>query len=178
MTDGSPSIQPSNRAGLRAVAMATQRPLSFGDSYSCPACRHGQISAITLMDAFSCDFCRHIFTADLANQTVRVEDSTQPMVWRWVDHRWQDAYRGDAELSGAVWLVALTLSILPPGLVWLSSHTFPAVPGSVWAWFPLLWAGLAFLIHGGLVAWLLVEHYQLPGYVALKVRLSRRWNPR
>jgi hypothetical protein len=151
-----------------------QRSLDSGGHYLCPVCRHGQISAIVLMDAFSCSFCRHIFTVDYPNQSVRVEDSSQPMVWRWTGHKWLMAHQVDGDLSIVVWVVATVIAILPPTLIWLSSHTFPPMPGTVWYWFPLVWVTLAFLAHATLVGWLLVEHYQLPLYVALKVRL-RMW---
>lgn len=149
-----------------------RRTLSYQESYLCPVCRHGQISAIALMDAFSCNFCRHIFTADLPNQSVRVEDSSQPMSWRWNGHSWQTLYQLDVDLTAVVWLVGLVLVLLPPTLIWLSSHTFPPLHGSAWYWFPSVWIGLTFVLHLGFVSWLLAEHYQFPLYVACKVRLQ------
>ncbi len=147
--------------------------LNYQDTYVCPVCRHGHISAIALMDAFACDFCRHIFTANLRDQSIRVEDSSQPMTWRWNGQSWQAANRVDQDLSFIVWLVGVALVALPPTLIWLSSHTFPPMRGSAWYWFPTVWVSLAFFSHFSFVAWLLVEHYQLPIYVAGKVRLQR-----
>jgi rubredoxin len=151
-----------------------RHPLNYQDTYICPVCRHGHISAIALMDAFACDFCRHIFTANLPEQLIRVEDSSQPMTWRWNGQTWKVANRLDQDLTFMVWLVGAALVVLPPSLIWLSSHTFPPMRGSIWYWFPTFWVGLAFITHFLFVAWLLVEHYQWPIYVAGKVRLQMR----
>jgi rubredoxin len=151
---------------------AQVRYLEMNDSYICPICRHGHLSPIVLMDAYSCNFCRHIFTADLSEQTIRVEDSSQPTTWRWLGTKWQATNQIDVDLTIAVWLVGAIISILPPTLIWLSSHTFPPMEGTSWYWFPTVWIALSFSIHFLMVAWLLVEHYQLPFYVALKVRLG------
>lgn len=146
--------------------------LNYQDTYLCPICRHGKISAITLMDAFACNFCRHIFTANLTSQTIQVEDSSYPMTWRWTGRNWQSANQIDVDLTIVIWLVGTALVVLPPMLIWLSSHTFPPLPGSAWYWFPTIWMSLAFCLHFVFVAWLLMEHYQLPLYVACKVRLN------
>jgi hypothetical protein len=146
--------------------------LNYQDTYICPVCRHGHISAIALMDAFACDFCRHIFTINLRDQSIRVEDSSQPMTWRWNGKSWQSTNRVDQDLSFIVWLVGAALVGLPPTLIWLSSHTFPPMRDSIWYWFPTIWVSLAFFSHFLFVAWLLVEHYQWPAYIAGKVRLQ------
>lgn len=151
--------------------IAELRSLNYQETYICPVCRHGSITALTLMDAFACDFCRHIFTADLRNQSVRVEDSSQPMTWRWNGRTWKTTHQVDADLTIIIWLVGSALVILPPGLIWLSSHTFPPLESSGWSWFPSIWVGLTFFLHFFFVSWLLVEHYQLPLYVACKIRL-------
>lgn len=148
------------------------RPLAYQDTYGCPVCRHGQISAIALMDAFACSFCRHIFTANLAEQSLRVEDSPQPMGWRWNGTRWKPLRHSDVDIAALLWSIGTALVVLPPTLVWLSSHTFPPLPGSAWAQFPLIWVGLTFGLHFTFVAWLLAEHYQVPLYVTTKVRLG------
>lgn len=149
-----------------------RRALNYEETYLCPVCRHGQISALALMDAFACNFCRHIFTADLRDQSVRVEDSSQPMTWRWNGLNWQGLHQIDLDLSIVIWLVGAVLVVLPPTLIWFSSHTFPPMEGSDWYWFPTVWVSLAFLCHFTLVSWLLVEHYQVSFYVACKVRLQ------
>ncbi|WP_197985004.1 hypothetical protein [Leptolyngbya sp. Cla-17] len=151
---------------------AERRILEMNGSYICPVCRHEDLEAIVLMDAYSCHFCRHIFTANLSEQTVRVEDSSQPATWRWIGTKWQAMNKADVDLTITVWFVGAVISILPPTLVWLSSHTFPPLEGSGWYWFPAVWIALSFSIHFLMVAWLLVEHYQLPAYVSLKVRLG------
>lgn len=154
----------------KAQRIVDRRTLNYQETYVCPICRHGQISAIALMDAFSCNFCRHIFTANLSDQLVRVEDSSQPMTWHWNGRNWQAANQINVDLTITIWLVGALLVVLPPGLIWLSSHTFPPLPGSVWYWFPTIWIGLTFCFHFLFVAWLLAEHYQIPVYVAFKIR--------
>ena len=162
----------SSASSKVATAPAERRTLNYQETYLCPVCRHGQISALTLMDAFSCSFCRHIFTANLHEQSVHVEDSSQPMTWRWTGRNWQAANQIDMDLTIVIWLVGVALVVLPPSLVWLSSHTFPPMAGSAWYWFPTVWVGLAFFSHLSFVAWLLAEHYQVPFYVAGKVRVQ------
>ena len=165
--DASQSVNPVN-----------SHPLDYQGTYLCPVCRHGQISAIALMDAFACNFCRHIFTADLNHQSIRVEDSSQPLTWRWNGRTWQTLYQVDADLTAVIWFVGAALVILPPTLVWLSSHTFPPAPGSLWYWFPTVWVSLAFLSHLFFVSWLLAEHYQFAPYISSKVRLQTLFRPR
>jgi hypothetical protein len=171
MTQPAPEQYDHSNAKSRVMAIADHNDLNYQGVYTCPICRHGQISALTLMDAFACNFCRHIFTANLQNQSVQVVDSSQPMSWRWNGRTWQVAYRDDFNLTLVIWLVAVVLVALPTGIVWLSAHTFPPLPGSPWSWFPVVWMGCTFLVHFFLVAWLMAEHYQLPIYVSGKIRL-------
>lgn len=145
------------------------RQLSLQDSYTCPICRHGQISGMTLMDTLACNFCRHIFTANLTEQSVQVVDSSQPMTWRWTGRRWQAAYRDDLNLALALWLIAFVLATVPSGMVWLSAYIFPPLPNSNWAWFPLFWVGCTFTAHLLMAGWLLAEYYQLPFYMTGKI---------
>lgn len=154
-----------------AARSSEWRSLNYQETYICPVCRHGQILPLTLMDAFACDFCRHIFTANLRDQTLRVEDSSQPTTWRWTGRTWQAAHQLNLDLTITIWLASIALVVLPPSLIWLSSHTFPPLEGSRWSWFPTVWVSLAFTLHFLFVTWLLVEHYQVPFYVACKVRL-------
>lgn len=148
--------------------------LSYDGTYVCPVCRHGQISGLTLMDAFACSFCRHIFTANLETQSVQVVDSSQPMTWRWNGHNWHAAYRDDPNLTLLIWFIGIVLITLPASIVWLSAYLFPPLPGSTWSWFPSVWLGFTFGVHLLMVGWLLAEHYQLPIYVANRIRL-RGW---
>ncbi|MBD2018640.1 hypothetical protein H6F43_00380 [Leptolyngbya sp. FACHB-36] len=157
-----------------AARSSEWRSLNYQETYICPVCRHGHILPLTLMDAFACDFCRHIFTANLRDQTLRVEDSSQPTTWRWTGRMWQAAHQLNLDLTITIWLASIALVVLPPSLIWLSSYTFPPLEGSRWSWFPTVWVSLAFTLHFLFVTWLLVEHYQVPLYVAGKVRL-RQW---
>ncbi len=166
------SGQRRSESGRSELLRSLGTELAYHNTYLCPVCRHGQITALCMMDAFACDFCRHIFTANLAAQTLRVEDSVQPMVWRWNGRRWQSANQGDVDLTITVWVLSVTLALLPSLLVWLPSHIFPPAAGSRGHWVPGLWLGLTFAIHGMMALWLLVEHYQLPGYVMVRLRLQ------
>ncbi len=159
--------------------LAAERPLSYDEPYLCPVCRHGQISSLVLMDAFACNFCRHIFTANLTEQTVQVVDSSQPMSWRWNGRNWRLAYQlNDSNLTVLIWLIGAVLVILPSALVWLSAYTFPPLPGSPWAWFPMVWVGCTLLTHLLMVLWLLAEYYQFSPYISSKVRLQLLLNRR
>jgi hypothetical protein len=166
-------MKPDDLFGDRNSPMSTgPSRLTYQATYLCPVCRHGQISAITLMDAFACNFCRHIFTANLEEQSIRVEDSSQPMVWRWNGYTWKAANQLDGELTWVIWIVGTGLVFLPASLIWLSSHTFPPMQGNDWYWFPSVWVGLTFFCHFLFVAWLLAEHHQFPAYVTYKVQLQ------
>jgi hypothetical protein len=163
----------SQRSGKAQSALSLSRPqrlLSYQDVYLCPICRRGKIEALTLMDAFACNFCRHIFTANLREQSVHVEDSSQPMTWRWTGRTWQAANQPDRDLTTIIWLVGSTLMIMPPTLIWLTYHIFPPLDGSTWQQFPMVWVGVTFTLHFLLVAWLLAEHHQVPFYIMWKVR--------
>jgi len=159
------------RPSKRSLQSFEGNTFNYQGQYECPICRHGQISELTLMDAFACNFCRHIFTANLADQSVQVVDSSQPMSWRWNGRNWQTAYRDDVNLTLVIWLIGGVLVALPSAIVWLSAHTFPPLPGSPWAWFPMVWVACTFVVHFSLVLWLLIEHYQLPFYISMKIRL-------
>lgn len=148
--------------------------LSYQGDYTCPVCRHGQISALTLTEAFACNFCHHIFTADLDKQVIQVADSSQPMAWRWNGRTWKGVHQRDSELTIVLWLIGIALVILPAFLVWLSAHTFPPLEGSSGSWFPRVWIGLTFVSHLAFVGWLIAEVYQFPLYAVVKVKM-RRW---
>ncbi|HEY9640263.1 MAG TPA: hypothetical protein V6C57_07255 [Coleofasciculaceae cyanobacterium] len=145
--------------------------LSYQGTYICPVCRHGQIAELTLMDAFACNFCRHIFTANLPTQSVQVVDSSQPMSWRWNGRQWQSAYRDTPSLTLIVWFISTVLVTLPASIIWLSSAIFPPLSGSTGSWFPQVWIACTLGIHSLMVGWLLVEHYQLPLYIATRIRI-------
>lgn len=169
-----PAFRSSPDSKSKHSSASETNSLSYQDSYLCPICRHGRITGLTLMDAFACNFCRHIFTANLSMQTVQVVDSSQPMSWRWTGRNWQVAYRDDPSLTIVIWLIGTVLVTLPSLIVWLSTYLFPPLPGSRWDWLPGAWLGCTFGIHLLMVSWLLAEHYQIPIYIASRVRL-RGW---
>jgi len=165
------SSKPSSKAQPPSALPSDSTSLNYQDSYTCPVCRHGQISAMTLMDAFACSFCRHIFTANLPTQSIQVVDSSQSMSWRWNGRKWQSVYQDAPSLTLIVWLIGTLLGVLPGSIVWLSSVLFPPLPTSTWSRFPQIWVVCTFGIHLLMVSWLLVEHYQLPLYVATRIRV-------
>ncbi|MDA0672620.1 MAG: DUF2396 family protein [Cyanobacteria bacterium] len=163
-----PDVPPSGSAASAA------RPLTLGDRVRCPLCRQGQLEALVLMDAFACDFCRHILAADLAKQQVQVVDSSQTMTWVWTGRGWRSLQRPDTRLTPLVWITAGLLLALPGGVIALSSYVLPPLNPSPGLTFGQIWACLTFACHAMIVLWLLAEHYQVPLYVALKVRLLRQ----
>lgn len=143
-------------------------PLNYQGMYSCPVCRRGQISAMTLMDAFGCDVCHHIFTANLQRQSVRVVDTSPALSWRWDGRKWKPSHRADVELSPWVWLAAIAFVMLPTVIIGTAGYIFPPLPGSSWQWFPLVWMAIAFLAHLSGVVWLVLEYYEVPSLMALR----------
>ncbi|MEA5462668.1 hypothetical protein [Leptothoe sp. PORK10 BA2] len=149
------------------------RPLNYHDTYTCPVCRHGELSVLILTDAFACSFCRHIFTANLEAQSLQMLDGTRPMVWFWTGQRWRQNGRTDARVAAIVWLFALAISCLPALLVIASNYMFPPIDGAGVTRFSVIWTVATLLAHAGIVLWLIAEHYQWPWYVATKIRFSR-----
>ncbi|MEM9002400.1 MAG: hypothetical protein AAGE59_02615 [Cyanobacteria bacterium P01_F01_bin.86] len=157
------------------MAIQAQRPLELGDSYPCPVCRHGQISSLILTEAFACNFCRHILSVDLKQQQVQVVDSTQSITWAWNGQRWRVVHDNrSADVSGLVAFTAIVLVVLPPSLVWLAGFIFPPLSPTSQIPFSTFWALLVLVAHLSLVLWLLGEYYQIPFYIAAKVRLFHR----
>lgn len=157
------------------MANQFQRPLNLGDSYPCPVCRHGTVRALVLTDAFACNFCRHILAADLHKQQVQVVDSTQAIIWSWSGQRWRvvSANRS-ADMSFLVVFTAAVLVLLPASLVWLSGYVFPPASPATPMPFSSMWAVLTLFAHLALVLWMVGEYYQIPFYIAVKVRLFRQ----
>ena len=149
----------------------SSQSLNYEGVYICPICRHGEISALTLMDAFACNFCRHIFTANLREQSLQVVDNSHPLTWRWTGNTWRAAHDVHADQTILLWFVGLILICLPPTLVGLASYMFPPLDDQM-SMVPTLWTSLTFLLHFLLVAWLIAEHYQFPAYVSCKIRLQ------
>ncbi|MBE9032142.1 hypothetical protein IQ266_20595 [filamentous cyanobacterium LEGE 11480] len=147
--------------------------MTFNDEYECPICRHGKLAGITLMDAYACSFCRHIFTANLSEQIVRVEDSSTPMAWRWSGKRWRSVQSTNADLTLVVWICCIAVIVLPPVVVWVPAQIFPPLEGSKGAWFPNAWFVAIVVAHLTIGGWLLSEHYQWRPYVMLRDRMQR-----
>jgi len=156
------------------MAPQNQRPLSLSDSYPCPICRQGSIQAITLTEAFACEFCRHIMSVNLPEQQVQVVDSSQPLTWLWNGYQWKLS-RGEKaeELSALVIFTAIVLTIIPATLVWLSGTVFPPLSPSSRLSFSAVWSLITLLAHSAFVLWLIGEYYQIPLYIAAKVRVLR-----
>ncbi|MFG3816668.1 hypothetical protein [Limnothrix redekei] len=155
----------------RELGWSVLAPLDDRDQHPCPICRHGQIQPMPMMeDAWACDFCRHLFTLDLQSRILRVEDSTQPLQWRWLGRSWQPVRYSNEALTPTIWLLAVILAIGPVGLIGLSQYLFPPLPGSRSVGFGQGWLISAAIGHFILAAWLVLEHYQWPLYVSLKLR--------
>lgn len=156
------------------MALTTERPLNLDDSFPCPICRQGKIEALVLTEAFACEFCRHILSADLPAQQVQVVDSSQPLTWLWNGQRWR-LTRGDnaQELSVLVLLTAAVLIVIPAGIVWLSGTLFPPLHQTNAVPFSTVWALVTLGAHLAFVLWLIGEYYQIPFYVAAKIRILR-----
>ena len=149
------------------------RTLNYHDTYTCPVCRHGELSVLTLTDAFACSFCRHIFTANLENQSLQMLDGVQPMVWFWTGQRWRQSGRPDGHVAVVVWGFALAIACIPALLVMASNYMFPPIDSGGISQFSVIWTAATLLAHAGIVLWLIAEHYQWPWYVTTKIRLHR-----
>lgn len=150
-----------------------QTRLTLQDSYSCPICRHGTLSSMAMMDAFSCSFCRHIFTVNLTEQVLQVEDQIPKNVWRWQGDRWGTLKARDVDLSILVWVIGVFLVTIPSGVIWLGAYVFPPTGGLMWTSFSVVWGAITFSAHLLIAVWLLFEHYQLPSYVAARIVVDR-----
>jgi hypothetical protein len=140
--------------------------------YPCPVCRCGQISTLPLMDAMACQFCRHIFTANLEKQQIQTADRQPPLVWRWNGKKWSGAHIEGVETSWGYWLLGLAFVVLPSTLLGITAYTRPPVSGIPLSWLPIVWTGLAFLLHLAIIIWLVIEFYQFPVWAYLKTRLQ------
>jgi len=138
-------------------------------TYTCPVCRHGQISSLILMDAFACNLCQHIFSVNWEQQLLQMADSQIPLTWHWNGRAWQGENRPGVTLGWEYVFLGLLFALLPPMLIALSAYLFPPLPGSPLFWFPWVWAGLAFLTHFTCLLWLVAEYYQFPVLLYLKI---------
>ena len=150
-------------------------PLSDYGTYTCPVCRHGQISAMPLMEeTFACNFCRHIFVANLEKQLLKMADSQLPLTWCWDGHSWKGVYREGLEPAWVYWLAGAAFVIFPPTLVGVAGYLFPPIPESPLAWLPAFWTGLTLSLHLAFILWLVVQYYQFPVFLYLRA-LTQRW---
>lgn len=138
--------------------------------YPCPVCRLNQLKAMPLMDAMACDCCRHIFIPDLDRQQLKMADRHPPLTWHWNGKTWKGAHLEGIEWGWMSWILALGFVLLPTTIIGLSAYTFPPEPGSTLSWLPIAWTGLTFLSHLTIVMWLVVEFYQFPIRVYLRMR--------
>jgi hypothetical protein len=167
-------LLPTLAACVMPMAPQKQRSLNLDETYPCPVCRQGQLQAIVLTEAFACEFCRHILSVDLQEQQVRVVDSSQPLTWLWNGRHWKLSRNNQPdELSALVMGTAIVLTTVPAGLIWLSGALFPPLQPSSQLSFSEIWALITLLAHAAFVVWLIGEYYQIPVYIAAKVRILR-----
>jgi hypothetical protein len=129
-------------------------------TYPCPACRLGQIQALSMMEAMACNTCRHIFTANLERQRLLTVDRSPPLVWHWNGRNWIGAHVQGVHLDWKYGLSAIAFVLLPPALIGLSALA-TAADDSL-SPISIVWTGLTFLLHLALVGRLLLGFYQFP----------------
>jgi hypothetical protein len=153
--------------------LSKTRSFNLQETFPCPICRKGQVQSMVMMETLSCSFCRHIFSADLPKQILRVEDTIPKSVWTWQGDRWTSLHLADVDLTLLVWFTSIFIMVVPATVLGLSAYMFPPIGGLQWNSFSVVWSVLTFGSHSTISAWLLVEHYQLPGYVAAKITIQR-----
>ena len=164
-------MQPNNRTPNRFNRLS--RSFNLQDTYPCPICRNGTVQSMVMMETLSCSFCRHIFSADLSSQILRVEDRLPKSSWIWNRDRWTTQIPRDSDLTYLVWFTSAFLIIIPALIIGLSAYVFPPIGGLKLNSFSTVWGAMTLGIHSLIAAWLLVEHYQLPSYVAAKITIDR-----
>lgn len=153
----------------RGSSVAEAKRLTYEESYRCPACASGDLSAIALMDIFACDFCRHMFTANLTNQSIQLADSLQPMAWQWNGWRWQTAQQSSTA-AALIWTFTSGLTLAPVAIIALSNYIFPPLESTG---FPIMWTMLTLACHSVMSIWLLAEYHRWPWYISSRIRLGR-----
>jgi hypothetical protein len=152
--------------------------LRYEDNYPCPFCRQGQIRCLYLMEVFSCDLCDRIFSANLAQQTLKLETGVGPRAkqWYWCGDRWRSRRQSASELIVGLQLLSIVIILLPAALIGISGYMFPPLPTQQSIGFPVLWTALTGASHLAIVLWFWLEYYQISVWVILRVRLQRwRW---
>ncbi len=165
-------MQPNNSLPNRRFNRLS-RSFNLQDPYPCPICRKGTVQTMVMMDTLSCSFCRHIFSADVSSQTLQVEDTLPKSTWIWSRDRWATQTARSPDLTYLVWFTAAFLTIIPALIIGLPAYVFPPIGGLQGNSFSVVWTELTLGIHCLIAAWLLVEHYQLPSYVAAKITIDR-----
>lgn len=148
--------------------------LSLDGIYTCPVCRYGKISALTLMDAFACNFCQHIFSAEIEQQSVKMADTSSGLGWYWNGRSWQ-ASNNSVKIGWEIQLASAAFVLLPTILMGLAAYIFTPVSGSALSWFPVVWTGLVFLSHFGILVSIFVDYYQFPLGLYLKALGRNAW---
>lgn len=141
--------------------------------YPCPVCRLERLKAIPLMEAMGCDGCRHIFTINWEKRQLKTVDRQPPMTWHWNGRNWKGAHLEGVEWGWISWLFAVGLVFFPTTIIGMAVYTFPPEPGSTLSWLPVAWIGLTFLSHLGIIGWLVMEFYQFPVWIYLRVRCQQ-----
>jgi hypothetical protein len=148
--------------------------LSLEGIYTCPVCRYGEISALALMDAFACNFCQHILSAEIERQSVKMADVSSGLGWYWNGRSWQ-ASSNSVQIGWEIKLASVAFVLLPTTLMGLAAYIFPPIPGSAFSWFPLVWTGLTFFCHLGILISIFVDYYQFPLGLYLRAVGRNAW---
>ncbi len=143
------------------------------DIYPCPLCRRGQLRQIVLMDAMGCNFCNHIFTANLEQQILTIADNQLPLSWRWHGNKWKNVRKEGVNIGLGYLILGTIIVLLPTFIIACSVYIFPPLPGSRLSWFPIFWIIATFIAHLTCLIWLILEYYQFPLGIYLRV-INRR----
>ncbi len=137
-------------------------PAAADSGLPCPVCRHGTIRSLPLMDeTWACFSCQHLFAVKGDAAMVRLLDAQGSLTWSWQARlgawrRWQPQATA---LGWGYAIAGVLFALLPPLLVEMPAYWFPPRTGG---WLPHFWALLTLLVHGGILAWLVLGYLQLP----------------
>lgn len=121
--------------------------LNLGSVYYCPVCRHGELSAMPLMEAMGCNFCRHIFTVNLERQLLKMADSHIALTWHWDGRSWKGLQKEGFEPDWFYWLAGVAFVLIPPLIVGFGAYLFPPLADDPLYWVPFVWTPLTFFCH-------------------------------
>ncbi len=142
--------------------------LNLGSVYYCPVCRHGELSAMPLMEAMGCNFCRHIFTVNLERQLLKMADSHVALTWHWDGRSWKGLQKEGFEPDWFYWLAGVAFVLIPPLIVGFGAYLFPPLADDPLYWVPFVWTPLTFFCHLICLLWLVVEYYQFPVWIYIR----------